>query len=49
MVGCQPTAQGEDLMKQRRNIEMVEEAFRLARIQLETTIEQLHSDTTAQM
>jgi len=36
-------------MKQLRDIEMVEEAFRSARVQLETTIDQLYSDTTAQM
>jgi len=36
-------------MKQPRHIEMADEAFRLARAQLETTIEQLHSDTTDQM
>lgn len=36
-------------MKQPRDIEMVDEAFRLARVQLETAIDQLHSDTTAQM
>jgi hypothetical protein len=36
-------------MKQTCDIEIVEEAFRLARAQLETTIYQLHSDPTAQM
>lgn len=36
-------------MKQTCDIEIVEEAFRLARVQLETTIYQLHSDPTAQM
>jgi hypothetical protein len=36
-------------MKQPRDIEMVDEAFRPVRVQLETTIDQLHSDTTAQM
>lgn len=36
-------------MKQTCVIELVEEAFRLARAQFETTIHQLHSDSTAQM
>ena len=36
-------------MKQACDIEMVEEAFRLARAQLETTIYQLHSDAAAHM
>ena len=36
-------------MKQTCDIEIVDEAFRLARNQFETTIYQLHSDPTAQM
>lgn len=36
-------------MKQLRDIEMVDEAFRSVRVQLEATIDQLHSSTTAQM